>query len=85
MDNETDAEVRSEQSGGPRPKRVVERFDFDTGQWHRIELEVNDEIFEMEEDVQVAYLDIIATIGDMLSNSEDFKDKWIRNQKPNNN
>ena len=84
MDNETDAKVRDGQGRGPRTKRVVERFDFETGKWKQVEIEVSEEIFEMDKDVQIAYLDIIATIGEMLSNSKDMRDKWISNQKAKN-
>lgn len=74
MANETDAEVRGKQDRQPRSKRVVERYDFDKGTWHRVEMDLDDAIFEMSEEVRNAYLDIITTISDMMSDQTMIKE-----------
>lgn len=73
MDNETDGKVRESKSRHTRPTRIVERFDFEKGDWYRIEIREDDEIFEMSEDVRDAYLDIVTTISDMMT-SENYKE-----------
>lgn len=80
MDNETDAEVREGQNRHPRPKRVVERFDFESCTWLRIELTDDDEILEMPQDVRNAYLDIVTTISDMTANFKNKEDIEWQNQ-----
>ena len=66
MDNKTDAKIRSKQDRYPRPKRIVERFDFETGVWHRVELQNDDEIENMSPDTRTAYIDIVTTISDTI-------------------
>ncbi len=66
MDNETDAEVRSEQDRHSRTKRVIERFDMEKGVWIKLEIENDDEIKKMTPDTRIAYLDIMTTISDIM-------------------
>ena len=61
MDTKTDAKVRSKQNRRPRTKRVVERYDFETHEWFRVEITEDDELNEMAPDVREAYMDIITT------------------------
>ena len=67
MDNETDAKVRNAKNRHPRTKRVIERFDFENGTWHRVELYADDEVVEMPPDLRDAYIDIITSISDIMS------------------
>ena len=44
----------------------MERFDFETGVWHRVELQNDDEIENMSPDTRTAYIDIVTTISDTI-------------------
>jgi hypothetical protein len=67
MDSKADAKVRSKQNRSTRVKRVIERFDFENGTWHRMELYDDDEIVEMSPELRDAYIDIVTSISDMMA------------------
>ena len=66
MDTKADAKVRSKQNRRSRTKRIVERYDFENGTWYRVEMEDDDELVEMSSEIRNAYIDIIASISDMM-------------------
>ena len=66
MDTKADAKVRSKQNRPTRTKRIVERYDFENGTWYRVEMEDDDELVEMSSEIRNAYIDIIASISDMM-------------------
>ena len=61
MDSKTDAKVRGKQNRHARVTRVVEKYDFETHEWFRVEITEDDELNEMAPDVREAYMDIITT------------------------
>jgi hypothetical protein len=61
MDTKTDAKVRKSKSRSARVTRVIEKYDFATNEWFRVEITEDDELNEMDADVREAYMDIITT------------------------
>ena len=69
MDTKADAKVRSKQNRHARVTRVVEKYDFETHEWFRVEITEDDELNEMDSDVRQAYMDIITTASGLRDNS----------------
>lgn len=53
----------------------MERFDVESGVWHRVEITEDDELYEMNPDVKMAYLDIVTTISDLMITGTLARDK----------
>ena len=67
MDTKADGKVRSKQNRPTRTKRIVERYNFETHEWFRVEITEDDELNEMDADVRDAYMDIITTASGLRS------------------
>lgn len=75
MDNEVDGQAGKGKNKPTRVKRVVERYDSDTGVWHRVEVTDGDELLEMSPEEKDAYLDIVTSISDLMITGNIARDK----------